>query len=159
MCRKIFVTGSRPPDSQRGDADAAFGTGAARLEATYTTPIENHNPMEPHATVARWDDDKLIVWHATQGISGTQNHSRAVRHRCEECPSDLPLRGRRLWLQGKHLAASGTGGEAAKIVGRPVKLVVTRAQMFTSNGYRPETISEAELREPIHDGRLISHAA
>ena len=45
---------------------------AAKVDATYITPIEHHNPMEPHATIARWDGDRLTVWTATQGISGAQ---------------------------------------------------------------------------------------
>ncbi len=70
-----FRNGARSPDSLRGDPDAAFATGAAKVDATYTTPIEHHNPMEPHATIARWDGDNLTVWTATQGISGAQTRS------------------------------------------------------------------------------------
>ena len=69
---KHFRNGERPPDSSRGDPDGAFDSGAVKLDATYITPIEHHNPMEPHATIARWDGDKLTVWTATQGISGAQ---------------------------------------------------------------------------------------
>ena len=49
-----FRNGQRPPDSQRGDPDAAFASAAVKVEATYRTPIEHHNPMEPHATIAKW---------------------------------------------------------------------------------------------------------
>ena len=73
---KHFRNGTRPPDSLRGDPETAFATAAARIEATYVTPIENHNPMEPHATIGHWDGaagrQRLTVWHTTQGVSGTQ---------------------------------------------------------------------------------------
>jgi xanthine dehydrogenase YagR molybdenum-binding subunit len=69
---KHFRNGQRPPDSKRGDPDGTFGSGVVRLNATYITPIEHHNPMEPHATIAAWSGNKLTVWTATQGISGAQ---------------------------------------------------------------------------------------
>ena len=48
---------SGQPDSKRGDPDGAFDGGAVKLDATYITPIEHHNPMEPHATIAMWNGD------------------------------------------------------------------------------------------------------
>jgi xanthine dehydrogenase YagR molybdenum-binding subunit len=69
---KNFRNGERPPDSQRGDPDTAFADAVARLDETYITPMEHHNPMEPHATIARWDGNRLTIWTATQGIAGAQ---------------------------------------------------------------------------------------
>ena len=69
---KHFRNGERPPDSRRGDPDTAFVAAPAKIDVTYTTPVEHHNPMEPHATIAAWQGDRLTVWTATQGISGTQ---------------------------------------------------------------------------------------
>ncbi|MBV9848297.1 MAG: xanthine dehydrogenase family protein molybdopterin-binding subunit, partial [Armatimonadetes bacterium] len=60
------------PDTRRGDPEGAFRGAAARVAETYTTPMENHNPMEPHVTVAQWDGDRLTVYDATQGIFGVQ---------------------------------------------------------------------------------------
>jgi xanthine dehydrogenase YagR molybdenum-binding subunit len=69
---KNFRNGERPADSMRGNPDLSFSAGAAQVDATYVTPMEHHNPMEPHATIARWEGDQLTVWTATQGISSAQ---------------------------------------------------------------------------------------
>ena len=55
---KHFRNGTRPPDSRRGDPEAAFAAAPVRLDLTYTTPVEHHNPMEPHATIALWEGDR-----------------------------------------------------------------------------------------------------
>jgi xanthine dehydrogenase YagR molybdenum-binding subunit len=157
---KNFRNGTRPPDSRRGDPDAAFSTGVIRLEATYVTPIENHNPMEPHATIARWDgpagQERLTVWHSTQGISATQTSLAAlfgidpnnVRVIC-------PFVGGGFGCKGSTWPPAILAAMAAKMVGRPVKLVITRAQMFTSNGYRPQTVQKLRFAT-APDGRLVS---
>src|SRR5438270_2230805 len=73
---KHFRNGARPPDSRRGDPDAALAMAAARIDVAYTTPAEYHNPMEPHATIALWEGQgesaRLTVYNSTQFISGTQ---------------------------------------------------------------------------------------
>ena len=67
-----------------------------RLDLTYTTPVEHHNPMEPHATIALWDGDRLTVYSATQGIDASQHTLvGAVRDRPEQSPRDLPVCRRR----------------------------------------------------------------
>ena len=118
---KNFRNGERPPDSRRGDPDAAFDGAAAKVDATYITPMEHHNPMEPHATIARWDGNRLTVWTATQGISGAQQTLAALFGiDAGECARDLPLCRRRLWLQGQHLAAGDArrdGGEGGRPAG------------------------------------------
>jgi len=73
---KRFRNGARPPDSRRGDPEAALAMAPMRIDATYTTPVEHHNPMEPHATIALWEGEgenhRLTVYSATQGISNTR---------------------------------------------------------------------------------------
>ncbi len=153
---KHFRNGQRPPDSRRGDPDALFDTGAAQLDATYITPIEHHNPMEPHATIARWDGNRLTVWTATQGISNAQQtlagafgiDRQTVRVIC-------PFVGGGFGCKGNTWPPAILAAMAAKQVGRPVKLVLTRAQMFTSNGYRPRTIQKLKLAADSN-GHLIS---
>lgn len=67
--------------TKRGDVDAGLKQGPTRLDAVYTTPYEHHNPMEPHATVARWDGPNLTLYDATQGVSGAKKRGREVlRH-------------------------------------------------------------------------------
>ena len=126
------------------------------MDATYVTPIEHHNPMEPHATIARWDADRLTVWTATQGISGAQTTLAAM---FGIDPADVrvicPYVGGGFGCKGSTWPPATLAAMAAKVVGKPVKLVVTRAQMFTSNGYRPRTVQK--LRFAADDqGHLVS---
>ena len=120
LSAEAFRNGERPPDSRRGDPDAAFDTAAVKVDATYITPIEHHNPMEPHATIARWDGDRLTVWNTTQGISGAQQTLAGCSGSTRGCAGDLPLSRRRLRLQGQHLAACDArrdGGERGRPAG------------------------------------------
>jgi xanthine dehydrogenase YagR molybdenum-binding subunit len=143
---KNFRGGERPPDSSRGDPDGAFDTAAVRLDATYVTPIEHHNPMEPHATIAAWNGDKLTVWTTTQGISGAQ---RTLAGQFGLDKADVrvicPYVGGGFGSKGNTWPPATLAALAARIVRRPVKLVLTRAQMFTSNGYRPRTVQRLRL--------------
>ena len=63
-------TGKEPAKQSRAELDAAFSGAAVTMEHTYVTPIQTHNPMEPHATIAWWDGEKLSVYDATQYITG-----------------------------------------------------------------------------------------
>jgi xanthine dehydrogenase YagR molybdenum-binding subunit len=153
---KSFRDGARPPDSSRGDPAGVFATAPVRFEATYTTPIEHHNPMEPHATIAAWDGDHLTVWTATQGISGAQTtlsglfgiDPQNVRVIC-------PFVGGGFGCKGNTWPPATLAAVAARKVGRPVKLVLSRQQMFTSNGYRPETVQKIAIGA-AQDGTLLS---
>ncbi|HYZ24086.1 MAG TPA: xanthine dehydrogenase family protein molybdopterin-binding subunit [Rhodopila sp.] len=153
---KHFRNGQRPPDSLRGDPDAAFGSGAVKLEQTYRTPVEHHNPMEPHATVAAWDGDQLTVWTATQGISGAQAtlagqfglDKEKVRVIC-------PYVGAGFGCKGNTWPPATLAALAARKVQRPVKLVLSRAQMYFSNGYRPETIQKIRMAADAN-GSLVT---
>jgi xanthine dehydrogenase YagR molybdenum-binding subunit len=62
--------GKEPPGNHRGDVQAGFAKSSVTIEQTYITPIQHHNPMEPHATIAWWEGQKLNVYDATQYISG-----------------------------------------------------------------------------------------
>ena len=68
---------NRPVATSRGDVEAGLSQGPTRLDAVYTTPYEHHNPMEPHATLARWDGPNLTLYDATQGVSGRAARSRS----------------------------------------------------------------------------------
>ena len=153
---KRFSNGRRPPDSSRGDAGGAFGAGAAKVDATYITPIEHHNPMEPHATIAAWDGNKLTVWTTTQGISGAQA-TLAGQFGLDK--SDVrvicPYVGGGFGSKGNTWPPVALAALAARMVKRPVKLVLSRAQMYTSNGYRPRTVQKLKLAADS-DGKLVS---
>ncbi len=152
---KHFRNGERPPDSSRGDPAGAFDTAAVRLEATYITPIEHHNPMEPHATIAAWNGDKLTVWTGTQGISGAQ---RTLAGQFGLDKTDVrvicPYVGGGFGSKGNTWPPATLAALAARTVRRPVKLVLTRAQMFTSNGYRPRTVQKLQLAAATDGGLL-----
>jgi xanthine dehydrogenase YagR molybdenum-binding subunit len=153
---KSFRNGTRPADSRRGDPDSAFDEGAVKVDATYITPIEHHNPMEPHATVARWDGNRLTVWTATQAISGAQQ-TLASLFGIEQANVRVicPYVGGGFGCKGNTWPPATLAAMAAKVVGKPVKLAVTRAQMFSSNGYRPRTVQKLRFAAD-EQGHLVS---
>ncbi|WP_327692498.1 xanthine dehydrogenase family protein molybdopterin-binding subunit [Streptomyces sp. NBC_00459] len=122
----------------RGDAQAALGAADVRLEMTYRLARNHHNPMETPATIARWEGDKLTAWDKTQYVIGAQNELAAV--------FGIPLENVRV-LSPFVGGAFGSGLKtwphvtiaalAARETGRPVKLALTRRQMYFMVGYRP----------------------
>ncbi|HMC79764.1 MAG TPA: xanthine dehydrogenase family protein molybdopterin-binding subunit, partial [Acidimicrobiia bacterium] len=122
----------------RGDADAALRSAEVRLEMSYRAGRNHHNPMEPHATIARWGGDRLTVWDKTQWVGGTQAELAAVFNLPQEAVRVIsPFvgggfgSGLRCW---PHVTVAAL---AAREVGRPVKLVLTRTQLYFGTGYRP----------------------
>jgi xanthine dehydrogenase YagR molybdenum-binding subunit len=129
-----------PAQTNAGKAAAPLAAAAVKFEQTYTTPTENHHPMEPHATVAVWEgDDKLTLYDATQGVVNTRGtasyffnlNPENVRVMSPFLGGGFGCKG--LWLQTIMAAM------AAHAVKRPVKLVTTRQMMQTSTGRRSET--------------------
>jgi xanthine dehydrogenase YagR molybdenum-binding subunit len=153
---KHFRNGQRSPDSNRGDPDGIFNSGAVKVDATYITPIEHHNPMEPHATIAAWAGNKLTVWTATQGIGGAQA-TLAGQFGLDKADVRVicPFVGAGFGSKGNTWPPATLAAMAARMVKRPVKLVLTRAQMYSSNGYRPRTVQMLKLASDIN-GSLIS---
>ncbi|MFF5372757.1 xanthine dehydrogenase family protein molybdopterin-binding subunit [Streptomyces sp. NPDC013187] len=122
----------------RGNAPEALGAADVRMEMTYRLSRNHHNPMETHATIARWDGDKLTLWDKTQYVIGTQNEAASVFGIPPENVRVLsPFIGGafgnalRAW---PHVVIAAL---AAREVGRPVKLALTRRQMYFTVGYRP----------------------
>ena len=153
---KNFRNGQIPADSRRGDPDGAFASAPVKIDATYRTPQEFHNPMEPHATVASWDGDALTVWTATQGISGV----RETLATFFSMPADkvrviCPYVGGGFGCKGNCWPPVAMAALAARQVGRPVRLELTREDMYTSNGYRPATHQRLRLAAAT-DGTLLS---
>lgn len=147
-------TGFSPPASKRGDYAAARDDGAQIIDAVYATPFEHHNPMEPHATIAAWEGDRLLVYDATQGVSNT---AQCLAELFDLAPENVrvidPFVGGGFGCKGQCWPHTPLAALAARVVERPVKLVVTRRQMFSSNGHRPRTHQAMRLAAGA-DGRL-----
>jgi xanthine dehydrogenase YagR molybdenum-binding subunit len=146
-----------PPDSNRGDADGALGPAATRIDATFTTPHQTHNPMEPHATIAVWQGaDKLTLYDATQGIFNVQKRASEVFG----IPPDnvrviSHFLGGGFGCKGSPWSHVLLAAMAARVTGRPVKLVLARPQMFAFVGYRPPTLQRVSLGAD-HAGKLVA---
>ena len=129
-----------PLDTAWGDVAAARQEGDAAMEATYVTADRHHNPIEPGAILAVWQDEQLTVHDATQGVA---EEREALAQALGLDPAQVRVRndfiggsfGAKLWgLPHQLLAAM-----AARELERPVKLVLTRAQSYTAWGYQSAT--------------------
>ncbi len=142
----------------RGDVAAGLAAGAKRVEQAYVTPTEHHNPMEPHATIAAWDGDRVTVYDATQGVIST---AQTVAGRMGVPPDAVhvmdPFVGGGFGCKGNSWPHTALVALAARTVGHPVKLSLTRRQMFTSNGHRPAT-HQVERFAASADGKLTAIA-
>jgi xanthine dehydrogenase YagR molybdenum-binding subunit len=154
----VFATfgPQRRTQSKRGNAEAAFDSAPVKLDQTYSTPAETHNPIELHATTAIWDGSTLTVYDSTQGVVNARGIIAQV----------LGLPKESVRVISKFLG-SGFGGKlfpwthsalaaaAAKQLGKPVKLVVSRKMMFETVGHRPHTQQRVRLGA-TQDGKLVS---
>jgi len=132
---------------RRGDVDAALrAPGVIKVEATYTTPVETHNPMEPGATVARWEGDRLTVADSTQAVVDTRDFLAEVFGLPKENVRVLcPFTGGGFGCKGTQWPHTLLAALAARVTGRPVQLNLTREQMFTAMGHRPPTVQAMAL--------------
>ncbi|HET9580260.1 MAG TPA: xanthine dehydrogenase family protein molybdopterin-binding subunit [Usitatibacter sp.] len=148
--------GRMPPDKTWGDPKRAMAAAPLRVEAVYSTPMENHNPIEMHATVAEWDGDRLTVHESTQYISGTQEvFAKTFGIPLADVRVVCPFVGGGFGSKGSVWSHAVLAAMAARVVHRPVKLVVTRAQMFGNTGGRPRTEQRIVLGAE-RDGRLLA---
>jgi xanthine dehydrogenase YagR molybdenum-binding subunit len=142
--------------SQRGDTDAAFASAAVKVDEVYSTPVETHNPMEMHATVAVWNGRKYTLYETSQGV---MNHQNVMSQVLGEPKENVEVISR--------FIGSGFGGKlfpwphsaiaaaAARKLNRPVKLTLSRKMMFTNSGHRPRTEQRMRLGAAA-DGKLVS---
>lgn len=146
----------RGVQSKRGDFSSGAASAATKIDQVYRTPIEHHNPMEPHATVAYWEGNKLVAYDATQGVStSAENLAELFGLTTEDVRVIDPFVGGGFGSKGQAWPHAPIAAMAAKVVGRPVKLALTRRQMFTSNGHRPET-RQATVLGAGSDGKLVA---
>ncbi|SMB97375.1 xanthine dehydrogenase, molybdenum binding subunit apoprotein [Hymenobacter roseosalivarius DSM 11622] len=153
--------GKTPGHTRRGDPQAALAASAVKLKATYNHAINHHNPMEPGATTAHWEAaDRLTVYESTQGVTRTQTAlSQMLGLPREQVRVVTKYIGGGFGCKGSCWPHTPLTVQAAKAVGRPVKLVLTRPQMFTSMGHREDqtqtltlgATKEGKLTALIHE--------
>ena len=123
-----------------GDADAAFEAAAVKLDATYVTPPQHHNPIELFTTTCLWRGDELTVYEPSQFVYGLKN---SLASRVGTDPAKIrilsPFVGGAFGSKAQMTPRTGLVALAAKRLNRPVKLVASRDQGFTINTYRAET--------------------
>ena len=136
----------RPGETQRGDAEAAFAAAPVRLDAHYSHEREHHNAMEPHATIAAWDGDRLTLYDKSQWVDNVRSEiahvfgmDEAKIHVISPFVGGAFGSALRTW---PHVTLAAL---AAKQVGRPVRLELTRRQLYFSVGFRPCTEQRVRL--------------
>ncbi|MBS1023172.1 xanthine dehydrogenase family protein molybdopterin-binding subunit [Gluconobacter cerinus] len=141
-----------------GDFERTFSASATRLDETYTTPDQTHAMMEPHATLAAWEGEKLTLWTSNQMIAWTRRDiATALGLSKENVRVDSPYIGGgfggKLFLRSDAvLAALG-----AKAAGRPVKVALTRPFIMNNTTHRPATIQRIRIGAD-RDGRIMAIA-
>ena len=143
-------------DSVIGDPDGTFASAAVKIEAVYENAYESHNPMEPHATLAAWDGDSVTLWTSTQTLANVQEGMAAtLRIPKENVRVISRFIGGGFGTKLIPHAETVLAALAARELRRPVKVALTRQQMFANTGYRPKMRQEVKLGAGP-DGRLIS---
>jgi len=146
-------------DTERGDVEAGLATAATTIDATYSTPAQHNNPMEPHGTLALWRDGDLTLYESTQGAPMARDAiAKVLGLDPERVRVIAPHVGGGFGSKGTPKPNAIVAALAARHVQRPVKLAVTRQQMFVFTGYRTPTIQRLRLGADA-EGRLtaISH--
>jgi xanthine dehydrogenase YagR molybdenum-binding subunit len=143
-------------ESERGDPDAAFAGAPVKVDHTYVTPFETHNPMEPHSTTAIWEGSTLTLYESSQGVVNLRGVLAQM--------FGLPVEKVRVITK---FVGSGFGSKlwpwtlcplaaaAARQVNAPVRLVLPRKMMFQAVGHRPRTQQRVRLGA-TKEGKLVS---
>ncbi len=141
---------------KKGDVEAALkNNDLIKIEQTYITPTETHNPIEMHGTIAAWEDDrKLTVWNATQFVKGVQSIlARTYGLDLQNVRVIDPFVGGAFGSKGAVWPHELLATMAAKAVNQPVKFYVPRKEMFTCTGHRTPTRQTMTLAAS-RDGKL-----
>ncbi|PZS04749.1 MAG: xanthine dehydrogenase [Pseudonocardiales bacterium] len=147
-------------DTEQGDPDAELAASPVTVDRRYSTPTMQNNPMEPHAATAVWDGHRLTAYDSTQGAASVHR----VLTKLFDLPGDAvrvysPHVGGGFGSKGSARPPVVLAAMAARVVGRPVRVVLTRQQMFALVGYRTPTLQrlrigadrDGTLRAIIHD--------
>jgi xanthine dehydrogenase YagR molybdenum-binding subunit len=153
---QMLFGGLMPARNERGDVEGGLAEADVRIDAEYRMAANHHNPIEPPTTTAVWDEDRLTLYDSTMGVRASQ---LTVAHLL-----GIPLSKIRVithFVGGSfgmkamvwpHVTLAAMAAQHAR---RPVRLAMTRPQMFTSNGHR----EQQEQRITIgarRDGRLTA---
>ncbi|MDB5513618.1 MAG: dehydrogenase, partial [Tardiphaga sp.] len=144
-----------PSQVRHGDVEAGLAAASTRVEATYETPAQYHNAMEPHAIVAAWDGDRLSIDTPSQGLAMAVGRVAGL---FGIAPENIHIRspflgggfGSKGFISGPQLL----GILAARLVGRPVKLVLRREHMYGPVGHRAPT--RQKLRIGVDGAGLLT---
>jgi xanthine dehydrogenase YagR molybdenum-binding subunit len=148
----------KEPDSAEGEFDAGFASAPVQVDVQYTTPVHIHAQMEPHAALAWWEGDRVIVHCSTQLLESAQ----------KRVANTLRIPEEKVRIVSRFIGG-GFGGKlpvwadvilcalAAKALHRPVKCALTRQQMFHVTSHRPDTIQRVRLGAQ-RDGKLVALA-
>jgi xanthine dehydrogenase YagR molybdenum-binding subunit len=149
------------PETRRGEPERALAAAPVKIDQRYVISRENHNPIELHATIASWEGDRLTLWDKTQWVHNVAEEIGAVFGiPAENIRVISPFvggafgSGLRTW---PHVTLAALG---ARVVKRPVKLMLTRREMYYGTGHRPHTVQrvalgatrEGRLEAIVHDG-------
>jgi xanthine dehydrogenase YagR molybdenum-binding subunit len=145
-----------PPVVHRGDVEAGLAASSKQIEATYETAPQYHNAMEPHASVAAWDGDTLFVDTPSQGLALARERVAGLFGiPANNIHIRSPFLGGGFGSKGLISGPQVLGIMAARVVGRPVKLVLRREQMFGPVGHRAPTRQTMRMGAD-DDGKLTA---
>jgi xanthine dehydrogenase YagR molybdenum-binding subunit len=146
----------RQMDFSRGNANEAYLAADIKFEATYHTPIEHHHPLEPHSTIAVWEGEKLTLYNPSQIINGAQNAAaNTLNIKPEQVRIVSPYIGGGFGSKGGQWANLVLAAIAAKSINRPVKLELSRQQMFNSIGMRQQNLQKVSIGATT-EGMIVS---
>ncbi len=146
----------RGPETKQGDPDAAFAVAPVRVEGFYLQAREQHNAMEPHATVAQWQGDRLTLWSKTQWVGNERDEvARRFGISSENVRVINPFVGGAFGSALRTWPHVTLAAMAARRAGRPVRLELTRRQLSTAIGFRPQTQQRVALGAD-REGRLTA---
>ncbi len=145
-------------DKVRGDVDKAMAGSEFTIDFVYETPVEHHHPMEPHATIAVWEGGGLTLYNGSQIVNGAQKAAAATLNlEPGKVRIVTPFIGGGFGSKGGQWANLVLAAVAARMVDRPVKLSLTRQQMFNSVGLRQRNQQRIRLSASA-EGKLTALA-
>lgn len=145
-----------PTDTRVGDFEQGFAQAHVKVDETYTVPDQAHAMMEPHATIAKWDGDRVTCWTSIQQMNwGTRDLGAILGIPRENVRLISSFVGGGFGGKGTVQSDLALAAVAARMVRRPVKIALQRPIMFNNTIHRPKTIQRIRLGA-TRDGRLIA---